>query len=257
MRTIKIIIEYDGTDFNGWQAQPTGFRTVQGEIEGALQRIFKTKTTLIGSGRTDSGVHAAGQVAHFRTSSAMPAQTICAALNGNLPGDIAILNATDVENTFHAQYSAERKTYRYRILNRKTRGALNRHVCFLYPFPLNVRRMQQEAKALIGTHDFKSFKAADSDRREKNTVRTITRLDIKKREDEIIIDIEANGFLYKMVRNIVGTLLDIGNGRLPKGSMQEILEKKDRTLASPTAAPNGLTLLNVTYPPTKIKNHPK
>ena len=250
MRNIKLIIEYDGTDFNGWQIQPQ-HRTIQNEIEQALQKIFNKKIRLIGSGRTDSGVHALGQVANFKTQSVMSCEKIQKALNAVLPADIVILNTEEVSLKFHSQYDAQRKMYRYMVLNRSVPCAQQRNFCLFYPYKLNLRLMRQESKILIGKHDFKSFQAIDTSKphRSKDTIRTITQLDIKKRGDYIYIEIEANGFLYKMVRNIVGTLLEIGSGKLLKGCMQEILFQKSRTHAGYTAKAKGLTLMAVCYKP--------
>lgn len=247
LRNIKLTIEYDGTYFKGWQIQTNGARTVQGEIEAALKEIFKKAIRLIGSGRTDSGVHALGQVAHFKTASSMPLKEIRGALNANIPTDVAVIKAEEATPNFHAQYSAKSKTYRYTILNREARGARDRHTCLFYPYTLNLRRMRAEAKALIGRKDFRSFQASDPLRKEKGTVRTVKALTIKKQGDYIHVDITADGFLYKMVRNIVGTLLEAGSGRLPKGSIRQILAKKNRAFAATTAKPHGLTLVRVEY----------
>ncbi len=247
IRNIKLTLEYDGTNFNGWQIQDPKKRTVQGEIEKVLSQIFKKKCRLIGSGRTDSGVHAKAQVANFKTNSTMTPGQILKALNAWLPEDIAITNAEEVSLNFHAQYSAKSKTYRYSILNRATRFALDRHFSFFYSYPLNLNLMHREIKTLLGKKDFKSFQAMDIARLEKNTTRTIKKIQIKKSVDFIYIDIEADGFLYKMIRNIVGTLLEIGSGRRPPGSMKKILEKKNRQLAGQTAPALGLCLLEVKY----------
>ena len=252
MRNIKLTIEYDGTRFRGWQQQSPEHRTVQDEIEKALQIIFRKKIKLTVSGRTDSGVHAIGQVANFKTANRRLKTTdIQKALNGNLPEDITILGVAEVPVGFHAQYSAKRKTYRYTILNRPVRTALDRHFCCFYPHTLSLPAMRREAAVLKGKNDFRAFMAMDTAKRatipDKNTVRTISQLDIKKKGDAIVIEIEANGFLYKMVRNIVGTLLAIGSGQLPKGAMRRILAQKSRKLAGQTAPAQGLCLLKVTY----------
>lgn len=252
MRNIKLVIEYDGTNFNGWQTQPQ-HRTIQNEIEQALQKIFNKKTRLIGSGRTDSGVHALGQVANFKIQSTMSCEKMQKALNAVLPVDIVILDIEEVPLTFHAQYDAKRKIYRYTILNRSTRCAQQRNFCLFYPYELNLHLMRDEAKSLLGTHDFKSFQSIDTSKphRSKNTIRTVSLFNIKKRGDYIYIDIEANGFLYKMVRTIVGTMLEIGSGKLSKGSMQEILSQKNRIHAGYTVKAKGLTLMAVYYTPFK------
>jgi len=251
MQNIKLTIEYDGTHFNGWQVQGTGRRTVQGQIEKALLAIFKKKIKLMGSGRTDSGVHALAQVAHFRTETRMTPHQILKALNANLPDDISIRDVQRVGPKFHAQYSAERKTYRYTILNRQGRCAIQRNFCYHFSQTLNLRAMRQAAKVLVGRKDFRAFMATNPDLKrrddDKNTVRTVYTLEIRKKGDFITINIEANGFLYKMVRNIVGTLLKVGTGKLPPGSLSKILGAKDRNLAGVTAPAKGLCLLKVEY----------
>ena len=249
MRNIKLTIEYDGTNFNGWQIQGHDQRTVQGEIEKVLHRIFKTQTRLIGSGRTDSGVHAKGQVAHFKADSSLQPIRILKAINTYLPEDVSVVKVEDVTEDFHAQYSVKSKIYRYTVLNSDHRLPLSRFVSFVYPYRLNLAVIRQEAKSLIGKKDFRSFQSFDPalKPKKKNSVRTIKKLTIKKRGDFVYIDIEADGFLYKMVRNIVGTLLEIGSGLKPKGSIKKILRQKDRTQAGQTAAAHGLCLLEVKY----------
>ena len=251
MHNIKLTIEYDGTNFNGWQIQKQNNRTVQGEIERALKLIFKKRIKLTGSGRTDSGVHAFGQVANFKTDSRLTEIEIQKALNANLPEDITILKSEDVPLTFHAQYSAKRKTYCYCILNRPFRCAQQRNYYLHVPYKINLQRMREEAKALVGRKDFRAFMATDAAQRntikEKNTVRTVYHLEIRKKENFLYIEIEANGFLYKMVRNIVGTLLEISTKNLPKGSMRKILQTKTRNSAGHTAPARGLCLIDVTY----------
>ncbi len=250
MRNIKLTIEYDGTDFYGWQVQIKSQRTVQAEIERALKKIFKKHVTLFGSGRTDSGVHALGQAANFRAETKLPVATIQTALNANLPKDITVVGIEEVGPRFHARFSVKSKVYRYTILNRPARCALQRRFCLFYPYPLNLRTMRAEAKALVGRHDFKSFQAANPSRDEKAaTVRTVRGVEITKKGDFIHIDIEADGFLYKMVRNIVGTLLTIGSGKLPKDSTRRILAGKDRTIAPAPVKPHGLMLVEVKYNP--------
>jgi tRNA pseudouridine38-40 synthase len=261
-RNIKLTIEYDGTNFCGWQTQarrnnPKNHkayqhqRTIQGEIEKALKKIFKQNIKLVGSGRTDSGVHALGQVANFTTQSLMPIEKMQSALNANLPEDIAILKVENAAPDFHACYSAKSKTYRYTILNTTARPALQRNFCLFYPHKLNIRKMRDEAKSLIGRKNFKSFTASDPAKRKatkkENTIRTIKRLVISKKGPYLFIDIEANGFLYKMVRNIVGTLLEAGSNKLAKESIKGILAQKDRCAAGNTVHSKGLTLLEVNY----------
>ncbi len=251
MRNIKLTVEYDGTLFHGWQIQDKTKRTVQGEFEKAFKKIFKKeRIRLIGSGRTDSGVHALGQAANFKTKSKLELTEIIRALNANLPEDIAVVEAKEMSENFHAQYSAKSKVYRYAILNRPVRSALSRNYFYFFPSPLNVNLMRQEAEGLMGKKDFRSFMASDPaihDEKNKTTVRIMKNISIKRASDFIHIDIEANGFLYRMVRNIVGTLLDIGSGRLPRGGIKKILALKSRTAAGRTASAKGLCLMEVKY----------
>lgn len=249
LRNIKLTLEYDGTDFNGWQIQSSRERTIQGEIEKALKIIFKKDIRLIGSGRTDAGVHAAGQVATFKIDHPLPTEKIVAALNANLPVDITILKAEECPQNFHAQFSAKRKTYRYTILARRARTSLNNKFCYHVTYPVKVALLKKEAASLIGKKDFRSFMATDPLVRDnpipKDTVRTIYEIKIKKARDFICIEITANGFLYKMVRNIVGTLLEVATGQLPEGSVKKILKQKSRIAAGVTAPAHGLMLMKV------------
>lgn len=247
MRNFKLTIEYDGTGFNGWQIQSQGERTVQGEIQQVLLQVFKQKVAVIASGRTDAGVHALGQVINFKVKSRMTPQEVQKAMTSFLPADIVVRDAQEVALDFHSQYSVKSKTYRYTILNRSYASAKERNFCHFYPYKINLKRMRQEAKAFVGKKNFKSFEAADHERGKHTTVRRIKRVDIKKKDEWVVIDIEADGFLYKMVRNIVGTLLDAGSGRLSKGGVSAILAKKDRCQAGETAEPQGLCLLEVKY----------
>ena len=251
MPNFKLTIAYDGKNFSGWQIQKNGERTVQGEIRNALMRIVRNPVTVIGAGRTDSGVHALGQVAHVQLQTRLDAKTLQAALNANLPDDIAVLRVQKVPASFHAQYTAKTKIYRYTILNRKVRSVQNRGFYTHIPKTLNIALMKAESKALCGRHDFSSFSAADpclkKHGREQNKVRTIKRVSFSCRNGLILINIEANGFLYKMVRNIIGTLLEIGRGKIKKGGLKMILASKTRRKAGPTAPAQGLCLLKVKY----------
>ena len=251
MRNIKLTIEYDGTQFLGWQIQKNNSRTLQGEIQKILSKLCGEKIRLTGSGRTDSGVHALGQIANFKTASSRPLEQLIKALNALLPEDVAIIDITEVPLRFHAQYSAKSKIYRYTILNRNIRCAIKRNYCLFHPWTLNLPLMHKESKALMGRHNFKAFQSADAADKllpfEKNTVRNITRIDIKKRGDLVEIELEANGFLYKMARNIVGALLEVGSGRLPKGSIKAILAKKFRLKTIRSAPAQGLCLMKVKY----------
>jgi tRNA pseudouridine38-40 synthase len=247
MPNFKLIVEYDGTHFNGWQIQGGKERTVQGELQKACRRIFGKKLTIIGSGRTDAGVHAKAQVASVKIETKLTEGQIRAALNAHLPEDIAVINVEKAKDDFHAQFDARSKTYRYTIYNGRARSALMREFCAHYPYPVNLSRMKKEAQTLVGRHDFRSFQASDALRQATDTTRTIKRLEIKKKGELITIDIEADGFLYKMVRNIVGTLLYCGSGKLPEGAIKKILLKKDRNAAGKTAPACGLCLMEVRY----------
>ncbi len=257
MRNIKLTIEYDGSQFNGWQIQESSQRTVQGEVEKILQRIFKTKIHLHGSGRTDSGVHALGQVAHFKVDTAKTVSEIQSAINANLPRDIAIIDAQEMNEDFHAQFSAQEKTYRYTILNRAIRSPQYRNSTFYVPYSLNLAQMRKAAKILIGKKDFQIFTSLESARirsgKSRGTIRTIKKLKITKRGELIFLDITADGFLYRMVRNITGALLEVGQGRLPLTDLKRALTHTIKLNAFKAAPAWGLTLWEVKYPPKYSK----
>jgi len=244
MRNIKLTISYDGTRYKGWQVQKNA-GSVQEEIEKAIKKVFKKKTVLYGSGRTDAGVHARGQVANFKTVSNIPVERITPALNAVLPPDIAILKAKEVPQDFHSQYDAREKTYSYSIFNSRNRDPFKENYSWRVGYRLDLELMRREARVLVGRHDFKCFQA--SDKKERNPVRVIKSVTIKKKAWDITISVKGNGFLYNMVRNIVGTLVDIGRGYLSAGSMKKILDQKDRTKAGPTAPAKGLCLMEVRY----------
>lgn len=247
MPNLKLEIEYDGTHYCGWQVQSGSKHTksIQEVLEKTLRKILQEKIRLIVSGRTDAGVHALRQVANFHTKSEIACEKLQRALNGLLPKDISIIAVEEKGLRFHSRFHAKAKTYRYTILNRKFPSALLRNAAYLYPYALDIKLMQQEARVLLGRHNFKSFQA--SDRKERGSVRTIKSLKIKKNGDLIQIDIEADGFLYNMARNIVGTLIEIGRGRFAKGSLKRILSSCNRKLAGPTVPACGLCLLQVKY----------
>ena len=244
MRTIKLTISYDGTAYKGWQVQKNG-RTVQEEIEKSIKRVFGKKHRVQAASRTDAGVHAKAQAVHFKTASSIPEGKIAIALNAALPEDIAVLRAGEVPADFHSRFDARSKHYRYHILNSRDRDPFKEKYSWRVPYELDIPLMRKEAAFLVGRHDFKSFQARD--KRERASVRRILRLAIKKNRSSVDIDIEADGFLYNMVRNIVGTLVEIGRGYLPPGSMKRILAGKDRTKAGPTAPAKGLFLIEVRY----------
>jgi pseudouridylate synthase I len=245
MRNIRLILEYDGTEFAGWQTQKAGTRTVQQTIEHALKRILCEKIKLTGSGRTDSGVHAAAQVANFKTKSKLSIVDIKRALNAVLPTDIAIKEAKKVSLSFHSRFDAKSKVYRYALLNSPEFSVVLRNFYYFYPYQLNLAAMRKAAKLLVGRKDFKSFQAAD--KIDRSSKRAIKKLIIKKQGNFIYFDIEADGFLYKMARNIVGTLLEAGRGRLKPKDIPQILRQKNRKFAGPTLPAKGLTLLKVNY----------
>ncbi|MDD3375535.1 MAG: tRNA pseudouridine(38-40) synthase TruA [Candidatus Omnitrophica bacterium] len=251
MRTIKLTVEYDGTKFSGWQIQAKGERTIQGEIKKALEKILNEKITLIGSGRTDQGVHAIGQVAHFTTNSLLDPKRIGKALNTKLPSDIVVLKSVKVKNDFHAQYGAQSKIYRYTILNRDAPSAYAKNFCHHCPQKLDLNAMKKATTKFLGKKDFASVAAMDVAKRKSgkiiDTIRTIKKINIQKKKNIITIDIEATGFLYKMVRNITGTLIQVGLGKISPNQIPEILKARNRKLAGPTGPAKGLCLLKVKY----------
>ncbi len=245
MPNFKLLIEYDGTAYFGWQRQKT-HPTIQGEIEKVLGTMTGQRVSLIGSGRTDAGVHALGQVAHFHCQTRLSPEALLRGLNSLLPPDIAVHRVTRVKETFHARYDVRSKTYRYRILNRPVRSPLGRLYAWHVPRPLNLDAMRSGVRRLMGTHDFKAFEGAGSPR--SHTRRTVTKAAFSKAPGGyLVFEITADGFLKAMVRNIVGTVVDIGLGKIEPGEMKRLLALKDRRLAGPTAPPQGLFLKTVTY----------
>ena len=247
MRNIRLTIEYDGTRFSGWQTQLAGkkIKTVQEEIENAAKKLFGKNITLTGAGRTDSGVHAEAQAANFKIDSALPLCNIKRGLNSYLPRDIAILSADDAKPNFHARFDAKEKLYRYTIINRKVRSPLLKRYAALISYDLDIDAMKKAARYLVGKKDFKSFQA--SDRKAKDSVRTIKRIDVIDKPPLIDIYIQADGFLYNMVRNIVGTLIDVGRGRIMPEDVKAILSRRHRPAAGQTAPAKGLCLMKVIY----------
>ncbi len=243
-RNIRLVIEYDGADYSGWQRQPEK-RTVQGCIEEALTAVTGQTPALIASGRTDSGVHAEGQVANFRTAGAIPAWKFVGALNDHLAPDVAVLSAEDVPWSFHANRDAKTKLYRYSILTRSARPALERRFIHWVRASLDTAAMREAAAHFVGTHDFNSFRAEGSV--EKNTVRTIDKVELDETADRITLHFLGDGFLYMMVRVITGTLLQVGLGKIAPADIPAIIEARNRTAAGPTAPPEGLCLVRVYY----------
>jgi len=244
MRNIKLIIEYDGKSFNGWQKQPTKLN-IQGEIERAIGEITGEEIKLIGSGRTDAGVNALGQTANFKTNSNIPIEKIPLALNSKLKKSIVIVSAEEVDDSFHSRYNVKSKTYRYTINNSQNGSAIYRDMEYHFPIKLDVKKMKEAAKLFEGEHDFKGFKASGTS--SKSSVRTIYKADVKQDGDRIYIELTGNGFLYNMVRIISGTLLDVGLGKIDVNDIPEIIDSKDRKRAGKTLPAHGLCLVKVEY----------
>ena len=244
MRNIKLTIEYDGKDFNGWQKQKSKLN-IQGEIERAIKEITNEDAELIASGRTDAGVHALGQVANFKTNSSIPIEKIPISFNTKLKRSIRILNAEEVPDRFHSRYNCKRKTYRYIINNSQNGTAIYRNLEFNFPQELNVDLMNEAAKFFIGEHDFKAFKASGTS--SKSSVRVIYDAKVYKNDERVIIELTGNGFLYNMVRIIAGTLIDVGTKKIMPIQIQNIINSKDRSMAGKTLPPNGLYLVKVEY----------
>ena len=243
-KNFKIIIEYDGGAYHGWQRQPED-NSIQSEIEKALMAMTGEAISVTGSGRTDAGVHAYGQVANFICDTKHTAAVFLKALNSILPQDITIKSCEEIPRDFHARFAAKRKTYQYRILNQTVPPAIFRHYFWHIKKHLNVSLMQDACRHLIGTHDFKAFQGQGSD--VKDTVREIYRADLSQKDNQIIFEIEGNGFLRYMVRNIVGSLVDVGLEKLTPEAFHTVLLAKDRTQAGITAPALGLFLMDVKY----------
>ena len=245
MRNIKLVIEYDGKEFNGWQKQPNKLN-IQGTIEKAIEQITGEEVELMASGRTDSGVHALGQVANFKTNSNIPIEKFAIAINSNLKKSILIKSAEEVEEKFHSRLSCKRKTYRYVINNSKIGTAIYRNLETHIPIKLNVDKMKEAIKYFEGEHDFKAFKASGTS--SKSSVRTIFKAEVIEKEDEKIwIELTGNGFLYNMVRIIAGTLVEVGMGNIEPEKIEEIIKDKKRENAGKTLPPQGLFLVKVEY----------
>jgi len=253
MPNFKLEIEYDGTRYHGWQVQNRtkakgGYQprnTIQYALEQVLKKVLQEDIKLIVAGRTDSGVHALSQVANFKSSSTMPPLRMRWALNCLLPEDIKVTRVSRVSQEFNSRFCAKSKLYRYSILNRKYSSPLLASRVYFFHHPLDIALMRREAKVLLGRHNFKSFQAVEA--RYRNPVRTIKSIKISRDNDLVRIDIEADSFLYNMVRNISGTLLEIGRGRFPAGSMKKIMGSGDRRLAGPALPAKGLCLVRVKY----------
>jgi tRNA pseudouridine38-40 synthase len=248
MPTFKLTIAYDGTKFSGWQFQPDR-RTVQGAVQTAWQQITGEAVQVSATSRTDAGVHAAGQVVGVSSATHLDATQLYRAINAKLPEDVVLVSVEEVPAGFHATRDAKGKRYRYRIHNERTRPLFERTIVWHVPQPLNADVMQRAGQALVGTHDFASFQAAGSQR--ESTVRTITAIEVRRGTDDLAsrveIDVAGDGFLYNMVRIIVGSLVDVGIGRREETWLAAALAARDRRAAGKTAPPQGLCLWHVDY----------
>lgn len=245
VRRIKLTVEYDGTNYHGWQIQ-NNVSTVQGEIEKAVYKITGEKTRVVGAGRTDKGVHALAQAAHFDTGSKIPADKFARALNTALPEDIAVISSEEVTPDFHSRFSSTGKTYEYRILNREIRSPIMAKRAWHIRGILDIKSMEQAASFFVGEHDFESFCA--SGHSVQTTVRTVFSSEWTNDGDCLIYRISGNGFLYNMVRIITGTLIEVGLKKRTAESIPLLLNSRDRNLAGITAPPQGLYLVKVHYP---------
>lgn len=245
MKRIKLTVAYDGTNYCGWQIQKNGI-TVEEVLNRTLTKFFKEEIAVIGASRTDSGVHALGNVAVFDAEVTMPPDKISYAINNLLPEDIRIQKSEEVEADFHPRYCDTRKTYEYKIYNNQFPNPIERLYSHFVYYPLDVEKMQRAADYLVGEHDFKSFCTPKPD--VENTVRTIYSIRVTRVEHMVTIRINGNGFLYNMVRIIVGSLMKVGMGMIPPEEIKNILEAKDRTKAGHKAPACGLTLVEIEYP---------
>ena len=244
MRNIALRLRYDGTNYHGWQRQKTEC-TVQETVEQALARVVKAPVHVVGCGRTDAGVHAERYCANFKTTARIPAERLPLAVNALLPGDIAACGAVDVDAAFNAVLSCKRKEYTYRILNTPQRDPFYEKRAWFYPIPLPLERMQAAASAFVGTHDFSAVRSVGTN--VKSTVRTVFYFDVEKNGAIIVLRVCADGFLYNMVRAMVGTVLYAAIGKLSPDDIPGILQSGDRCLAGPTVPPHGLYMTGVWY----------
>ncbi|RKY59909.1 MAG: tRNA pseudouridine(38-40) synthase TruA [Candidatus Latescibacterota bacterium] len=242
MRNLKLTLEYDGTNFSGWQVQKEG-RTVQGVLEEVLGRLLGERIRVVGAGRTDAGVHALGQVANFRTENPMPTERIERALDGLLPDDLAVREVAEVPPDFHARFSAKARRYRYNIYLR--RRAVGRQYGWFVPYELDLRRMEKAAGAILGEHDFRAFCIASS--APKRPVCKVTEAGWSVGDGEVHFEVVADRFLHSMVRLLVGTMVEIGRGKLPVDAVEKALASGDRAFVGPSAPPCGLFLMEVMY----------
>lgn len=244
LRKVLLVVQYDGTDYFGFQRQP-GLPTIQSELEDALSELLGSETAITGAGRTDAGVHALGQTVTFETESPIPTERVVPALNALLPNEVSAIEASVVPEDFHPRYSATGKLYGYRILNRTLPSPFIGRYAWHLTWDLDLALMRAAAQVLLGEHDFAAFSSSGSS--VETTVRELRRLDIEPEGDLIEIRAEGNGFLYMMVRRIVGTLTDVGRGLISVEEVREVLRSLDRTRVKTIAPPQGLSLIKVTY----------
>lgn len=244
MKNIKLIIEYDGTNYSGWQKQKNA-NTIQAEIEKAIKKTTGQEIDIIGCSRTDKGVHATNYVANFNIESTIPGDRFTYIINNKLPKDIVVISSEEVESDFHARYSCTGKTYCYTILNRRVPSAIYRNCSYLVKEELNIDRMAEACTYFKGTHDFEAFRTLGSS--VKTTVRTIYEVKIEKKDEFIKIYASGDGFLYNMVRIMVGVLIKVGRGKLEPKDVKKIIDSKDRNKAGKVMPPMGLKLDNVFY----------
>ena len=249
MRNLKLVLAYDGTEFSGWQIQPAA-ATIQGTLASAIGRVTGENVLPQGSGRTDAGVHALGQVATFITQSPIPADNLVTALNDVLPAAIRVLEAIETPSEFHARKSARAKTYRYRMYRGAVCPPLLARYVWHYPYPLDESAMQQVAASIVGEHDFTSFSAVDPERDRDEVASNVRKVFLstwQRETDEFVYTVRGSGFLHHMVRNLVGTFLLVGKGTLKLSDLPRILEARSRAAAGATAPANGLYLVSVEY----------
>lgn len=244
MKRFKMIVAYDGTNYNGFARQPNGV-TIQETLEEAISKIVQHEVRTLGAGRTDQGVHAKGQCVTFDSETKVPAEKLAKAINSQLPLDISVKSVEEVSMDFQPRFGAKRKTYRYQILNAQVRDPFLYKYSLQYPYNLDIELMQEAANEMVGKHDFACFCSAGSS--VKDTVREIYSIEIKKHEDLVTVDICGNGFLYNMVRIIIGTLLRVNEEKLSTGDIKKIINGRDRQKAGPTVPPQGLTMLEIIY----------
>lgn len=244
MKRIKFLVAYDGTNYHGFAKQKNA-KTIQETLEKAIFELTKQHVDVEGSGRTDTGVHAKGQCCIIDIETSIPIERLGKALNSKLPNDIVVRDVEEVSTDFHPRFSVKKKTYRYQILNSLQNDPFMSKYVYFYPYKLDVELMKEAAKYIVGTHDFNCFCSAGATTQ--TTIRTVYSLEINQKDDIIQVDICGNGFLYNMVRIIVGTLIEVGRGKIAPESMGKIIESADRKLAGPTAPPMGLMMFDIKY----------